>query len=60
MSLLPAALNGSFKEIAAAPECPPLSADNLARVAELQKTNFGVEGEVPNYKGTMTRETAAA
>jgi aryl-alcohol dehydrogenase-like predicted oxidoreductase len=49
-----------LKEFAAAPECPPLSADNLARVAELQKTNFGVEGEVPNYKGTMTRETAAA
>jgi aryl-alcohol dehydrogenase-like predicted oxidoreductase len=49
-----------LKEFAAAPECPPLSADNLARVAELQRTNFGVEGEVPNYKGTMTRETAAA
>ena len=28
------------------------------RVAELAKTNFGIEGEVPNYKGTMTRETA--
>ena len=25
-----------------------------------RSTNFGVEGETPNYKGTMTRETAAA
>jgi aryl-alcohol dehydrogenase-like predicted oxidoreductase len=49
-----------LKEFAAAPDCPPLSADDLARVEELAKTNFGVEGETPNYKGTMTRETAAA
>jgi hypothetical protein len=28
-------------------------------VDELAKGNFGVEGETPNYKGTMSRETAA-
>jgi aryl-alcohol dehydrogenase-like predicted oxidoreductase len=49
-----------LKEFTAAPECPPLTADDLARVAELARVNFGVEGEVPNYKGTMSRETAAA
>jgi aryl-alcohol dehydrogenase-like predicted oxidoreductase len=49
-----------LKEFATAPDCPPLSAEDLARVEELARTNFGVDGETPNYKGTMTRETAAA
>jgi aryl-alcohol dehydrogenase-like predicted oxidoreductase len=49
-----------LKEFAAAPDSPALTKDELARVAELAKTNFGVEGETPNYKGTMTREAAAA
>ena len=49
-----------LKEFAAAPECPPLSAEDMARIEELAKTNFGVEGETPNYKGTMTREPAVA
>jgi aryl-alcohol dehydrogenase-like predicted oxidoreductase len=48
-----------LKEFAAAPETPALTADELARVAELARDNFGVEGETPSYKGTMTRETAA-
>jgi len=48
-----------LKEFAAAPECPSLSADDLARIAGLAKNNFGVEGETPNYKGTMTRETVS-
>jgi aryl-alcohol dehydrogenase-like predicted oxidoreductase len=47
-----------IKEFAAAPECPPLTVDDLARIAELARTNFGVEAETPNYKGTMTREPA--
>jgi aryl-alcohol dehydrogenase-like predicted oxidoreductase len=47
-----------IKEFAKAPETPMLTQDELARVAELAKTNFGIEGEVPNYKGTMTREAA--
>jgi aryl-alcohol dehydrogenase-like predicted oxidoreductase len=48
-----------LREFAAAPECPPLTANDLARVAELAANNFGIEGETPNYKGTMTREPAA-
>jgi aryl-alcohol dehydrogenase-like predicted oxidoreductase len=48
-----------LKEFAAASDCPPLTAEELARVAELAATNFGIEGETPNYKGTMTREPAA-
>jgi aryl-alcohol dehydrogenase-like predicted oxidoreductase len=47
-----------LKEFATAPETPMLTESELAQVAELAKSNFGVEGEVPNYKGTMTRETA--
>ncbi len=47
-----------LREFAAAPETPMLTKDELARVAELAKTNFGIEGEVPNYKGTMKREAA--
>jgi aryl-alcohol dehydrogenase-like predicted oxidoreductase len=48
-----------LREFAAAPDSPPLTADELQRVDELAKGNFGVEGETPNYKGTMSRETAA-
>jgi aryl-alcohol dehydrogenase-like predicted oxidoreductase len=47
-----------MKEFATAPETPALSKDELARIAELAANNFGVEGETPNYKGTMTREAA--
>jgi len=49
-----------MKEFATAPDSPAFTKDELARVAELAANNFGVEGEVPNYKGTMTREAAAA
>jgi len=48
-----------MKEFAAAPETPALTKDELARIDELAKTNFGIEGETPNYKGTMTREVEA-
>jgi aryl-alcohol dehydrogenase-like predicted oxidoreductase len=41
-------------EFAAAPDTAALTADELARVAELAKTNFGVEPEQMNYKGTMS------
>jgi len=47
-----------MKEFAKAPETPALTKDELARIDELARNNFGVEGEVPNYKGTMTREAA--
>src|SRR6201996_6811500 len=38
-----------LKEFATAPETPMLTQDELARVAELAKGNFGIEGETPNY-----------
>jgi aryl-alcohol dehydrogenase-like predicted oxidoreductase len=46
-------------EFAAAPDRPDLSAADLARVAELQARNFGVEEETMRYKGTMDRQAAA-
>lgn len=42
-------------EFAAAPDRPDLSSDDLARVADLQARNFGVDEEPMRYKGTMTR-----
>jgi aryl-alcohol dehydrogenase-like predicted oxidoreductase len=47
-----------LREFAAAPDSPALTDEEMARVAELARSNFGVEGETPNYKGTMTREAA--
>lgn len=49
-----------IEEFAAAPDCPPLTADDMARVAELYARNFGVEEEPCNFKGTMSREEATA
>ncbi|HEV3270741.1 MAG TPA: aldo/keto reductase [Candidatus Methylacidiphilales bacterium] len=49
-----------LREFAAASESPALTRDELARVAQLAAGNFGILDETPNYKGTMTRETAAA
>lgn len=45
-------------EFAKAPDCPPLSSDDLARISELYAENFGVEAETPKYKGTMTEEAS--
>lgn len=42
-----------LEEFAGAPEKPPLSADEMQRVAELVATNFGLEPEEAKYKGTM-------
>ncbi len=47
-----------LREFAEASESPALSADELAQVAALSATNFGIADEKPNYKGTMTREVA--
>jgi len=47
-------------EFAAAPECQPLTGDELARAQELYEGNFGMEREEPRFKGTMTLEPAAA
>ncbi len=47
-------------EFAKAPDCPPLSDDEMARIAELYDENFGVEREQPKYKGTMEAPGATA
>ena len=49
-----------LKEFAEAPDTPALTADELQRVAELVRDNFGLPPETPNYKGTMTREPVQA
>ena len=40
-------------EFAKAPECPPLTSDEMEKIAELYADNFGVEREEPKFKGTM-------
>jgi aryl-alcohol dehydrogenase-like predicted oxidoreductase len=50
-------------EFAKAPDCPPLSADDLTKIGNLYADNFGIEEEPPKYKGTMelpAQATAAA
>jgi len=49
-------------EFAKAPECPPLTTDEMEKIAELYEENFGVEREEPKFKGTMESpaETEAA
>ena len=49
-----------LREFAAASDLPDLTADELARVADLHARNFGVEEEPMAYKGTMERPAAAA
>lgn len=40
-------------EFAKAPDSPPLTADDLAKIDELYSENFGLEPEEPKFKGTM-------
>ena len=40
-------------EFARAPETPPLTNDELERIAGLYSENFGIEEEPPKFKGTM-------
>ena len=49
-------------EFAKAPDCPPLTPDDLAKIDNLYAQNFGVEEEPMKFKGTMElpKETAAA
>jgi len=57
MTTLPNIYNGEqLEEFAAAPDLPDLTADDLERIAELQRTNFGVHEEHMRYKGTMLRD----
>jgi aryl-alcohol dehydrogenase-like predicted oxidoreductase len=57
MTTLPNIYNvEQLEEFAAAPGKTDLSAEDLARVEELQRTNFGVHEEHMRYKGTLHRE----
>jgi aryl-alcohol dehydrogenase-like predicted oxidoreductase len=49
-------------EFAKAPECPSLTADDMATIHNLYSDNFGIEEAPPKFKGTMElpKETAAA
>jgi aryl-alcohol dehydrogenase-like predicted oxidoreductase len=42
-----------MREFAAAPDAPPLTTAELAAIAELRATNFGVGPEPMRFKGTM-------
>ena len=49
-------------EFAKAPDCPPLTTDDLGKIDNLYSENFGLEPEQLKFKGTMVlpKETAAA
>ena len=49
-----------LREFAAAPEAPPLTAEELARIASLRAGNFGVGPEPGRYKGTMSPPSDSA
>ena len=48
-------------EFAKAPDCPPLTSDDMTKIDNLHSKNYGVEEEPPKFKGTMElpQETAA-
>lgn len=45
-------------EFAVASDLPDLSADDMSRIEDLSRSNFGVEEEPMSFKGTMERATA--
>jgi aryl-alcohol dehydrogenase-like predicted oxidoreductase len=47
-------------EFAKAPECPPLTSDDMEEIAALYAENFGVEREEPKFKGTMESTATGA
>ena len=49
-----------LREFATATDAPALTKSELDRIAELTKTNFGVDEEPMKYKGTMTPPETAA
>ncbi len=49
-----------LREFAAAPECPPLTGDEMERIAELYAGHFGIEEEPSKFKGTMELPEPAA
>jgi aryl-alcohol dehydrogenase-like predicted oxidoreductase len=46
-------------EFAKAPDTPPLTSDDTAKIEELYSDNFGIEEESPKFKGTMELVGAA-
>ncbi len=59
MSVLPNIYDREqLEEFAAAPDAPPLEAEELARIDALYKNNFGIDEPPMAFKGTMTREAA--
>jgi aryl-alcohol dehydrogenase-like predicted oxidoreductase len=46
-------------EFAKAPECPPLTADDMTEVEKLYSQNFGIDDAPPKFKGTMELVGAA-
>ncbi len=54
-STLPNIYNeAQLTEFAKAPECPPLTADDRARIDDLYTSHFGIDESPPKYKGTMS------
>lgn len=57
MTTLPNIYNvEQLEEFAAASDLPDLTPDDLRRIDELQRVNFGVHEEHMRYKGTMVRD----
>src|SRR3954462_5333097 len=57
MTTLPNIYNlEQLEEFAAARDLPDLTADDLRRIDELQRVNFGVHEDHMRYKGTMLRD----
>src|SRR5204862_2354942 len=48
-------------EFAKAPDCPPLTSDDITNINNLCSENFGIEEQPPKFKATMElpQETAA-
>ncbi|HMD02656.1 MAG TPA: aldo/keto reductase [Candidatus Baltobacteraceae bacterium] len=60
MTVLPNIYNREqLREFASAPDTPDLTPAELERIADLAKTNFGVEEPPMKYKGTMSYEGLA-
>ena len=61
MTVLPNIYDSAqLREFAAAPDTPRLSAEELARIAELKRDNFGAGPEQGRFKGTMSQPDDAA
>ncbi len=58
-STLPNIYNSEqVREFAAASDCPPLTKEELDRIAALYAEGFGIEDDQPKFKGTMERAAA--